>query len=181
MIKLQTPFKLKDINNLKIGDRVLLSGVIYTARDKAHQFLIKNTFPFIEGSVIYHCGPLVKNNEVIAAGPTTSSRMNKYTPKLIKKYKIRAIIGKGGMDKNVSEALRDKAVYFSAIGGAAVIYAKMMKIIECFQEEFGMTEAIWKIEVINFPLIVTMDCKGNNLYEEICHSSKGKLQKFLNR
>lgn len=181
MIKLQSPLNLKDVINLKIGDRVLLSGVIYTARDKAHHFLVNNTFPLIKESVIYHCGPLIKNAKVIAAGPTTSSRMNKYTPKLIKKYKIRAIIGKGGMDKNVSEALRGKAVYFSAIGGAAVIYAKMMKIIDCLQEEFGMTEAIWKIEVNDFPLIVTMDSKGNNLYEKIYQSSEKKLQRFLSR
>ena len=109
---------------LKIGDEILLNGAVFTLRDRAHLFLLKNEFPKIRNSIIFHCGPLLAGDEIISAGPTTSARFNSYTPELIEKYSIRAIIGKGGMDDNVLKKMRGKVVYFSAIGGAGALYAK---------------------------------------------------------
>ncbi len=180
VISLKTPVNQKDILGLKVGDNVLLNGTVFTARDKAHKFLLENNFKEIRNSVIYHCGPIIRDNEVIAAGPTTSSRLNSYTPRLIGKYGIKAIIGKGGMDASVLKALAGKAVYFSAVGGAAVVYAKAMKIKNVYKLEFGMPEAIWKFAVKDFPVIVAMDSKGNSLYEEIYQKSKAVFLKLIN-
>lgn len=179
MIILKTPFKKEDILKLKAGDEVLINGTIFSARDRAHQYLIENNFEKIKQAMIYHCGPIIKGNEVIAAGPTTSSRMNIYTPSLIDKYEIGAIIGKGGMDASVVNALKEKAVYLSAIGGAAVLYADKMKIKNVFKEEFGMSDAIWEFEVKDFPAIVTIDSKGNSLHEEIYNKSKAAFLSMI--
>lgn len=181
MISLKTPIHQQNISNLKVSDRVLLNGTIFTARDKAHKFLLKNKFEKIKNSIVYHCGPIIKGNRVIAAGPTTSARLNPYTPRLIEKYGIKAIIGKGGMDNSVLEALREKAVYFSAVGGAAIVYAKTMKVKNVYKLEFGMPEAIWEFEVKDFPVIVTMDSKGNSLYEDIYQKSKAVFLKLISK
>lgn len=170
MHKLVTP--LKDVTQLKVGDVVHLSGMVFTARDAAHKFLIEEEFEKVKNAVIYHCGPIVQNNKVISAGPTTSARLNIYTPKLIEKYHIKAIIGKGGMGKETLEALKGKAVYLSAVGGCGALYAECMKVVGCDKKEFGMPEAIWELEVKDMPLIVTMDSKGNSLYEEIKSRSR---------
>lgn len=171
MIRLRTPLSHDDVMRLKTGDSVLLSGTLLTARDRAHVFLLSEDFPPARQAVIYHCGPVVKDGEVIAAGPTTSSRMNPYTPDLIKAYETRAIIGKGGMSEDVLAALRHRAVYLSAVGGAAVIYAKSMKVTKVFKEEFGMPEALWQLEVEDFPATVTMDAHGNSLHEKVRQES----------
>jgi len=169
---MNTPLSTQDILNLKIGDKLSLNGTIFTARDRAHKFLLENDFNKMQNSVIYHCGPLVKDNKIISAGPTTSSRLNPYTSKLIEKYGIKAIIGKGGMDQSVQSALQGKAVYLSAVGGAGVLYGKKMRVENVYKMEFGMPEAIWECEVRDFPVIVTMDAHGNSLYEDVFRSSK---------
>lgn len=179
IITLKTPIKKEDILNLKVGDEVLINGNIFSGRDRAHQYLIENNFEKIKRSVIYHCGPIIKDNKVIAAGPTTSSRMNIYTPLLINKYEIRAIIGKGGMDIPVVNALKGKAVYLSAIGGAAILYADKIKVKNTYKKDFGMTDAIWEFEVKDFPAVVTIDSKGNNLHEEIYNKSKDIFLKLI--
>lgn len=161
-----------DFTKLKVGDIVSIEGKIFTARDRAHVFLLENDFPQIRNSIIYHCGPIVKGNEIIAAGPTSSARFNLYAPKLIGKYGIKAIIGKGGMDKNVLKALRGRAVYLSAIGGVGLLYTRNMKLRNVYKPEFGMTDAIYELEVRDFPVMVTMDSKGNNLHEEILRNSE---------
>ncbi|MEE9323642.1 MAG: FumA C-terminus/TtdB family hydratase beta subunit [Candidatus Aenigmarchaeota archaeon] len=168
-----------DFTKLNVGDKVSLNGTIFTARDRAQLFLLENDFQKIKNSIIYHCGPIVKGNEVVAAGPTSSSRFNLYTKQLIDKYNIRAIIGKGGMDNNVLDALRGRAVYFSAIGGAALLYTKNMKIRNVYKKEFGMAEAIWELEVKDFPVMVTMDSKGRNLHDNILKTSKGVFEKLV--
>jgi fumarate hydratase class I len=169
-----------DFTKLKVGDKVMLNATIFTARDKAHLFLLKEDFPKINNAIIYHCGPVIKNKEVIAAGPTTSARLSMYTPELIEKYNIKAIIGKGGMDDKVLEALKGKAVYFSAVGGAGSLYAKCMKFKSVEKlEEFGMPEAIWEFEVRDFPVIVTMDSKGNSLHKEILKKSEENLKTVI--
>jgi fumarate hydratase subunit beta len=161
-----------DFTELKAGDMVSIKGRIFTARDRAHVFLLENDFPQIKNSIVYHCGPIVKGNKIIAAGPTSSERFNIYAPKLIDKYGIRAIIGKGGMDKNVLEAMRGRAVYLSAIGGAALLYTRNMRLRNVYKPEFGMSDAIYELEVRDFPAMVTMDSKGNNLHEEILRNSE---------
>jgi len=167
-----------DFTTLKVGDGVSLSGRVFTARDRAHLFLMKNNFPRIMNSIIYHCGPIVSGNKVIAAGPTSSSRFNIYAKGLIEKYKIRAIIGKGGMDKNVLEALKGKAVYFSAIGGASLLYTKNIKLKNVYKKEFGMADAIYELEVKDFPVIVTMDSKGNSLHDNILKKSESVFEEL---
>ena len=172
MISLKLPADSERLLKLGVGDNVLLNGTIFTARDIAHDFLLKNDFRTVRNSMIYHCGPIVKGKEVIAAGPTTSSRLNQYTPQLVEKYGVKAIIGKGGMDESVVNALKGKAVYLSAVGGAAVLYAKSLKVKGVHKPEFGMADAIWELEARDFPAIVTIDSKGNSLYKEVYEKSK---------
>jgi len=179
MISLTTPLKEEDILKLNAGDEVLLNGTIFTARDKAHLFLLGEDFPLVKNGVIYHAGPIIKDNQVISAGPTTSARLNPYTPKLIEKYGIKAIIGKGGMNEGVVNALKGRAVYFSAIGGAGVLYAEAMKFKNVYKPEFGMPEAIWEFEVKDFPVIVAIDSKGKSLYEDTLEKSKEVYKKLI--
>jgi len=182
---LTTPLKEKDITKLKVNDKVYLSGTIITARDKAHQYLLKENINLnLKGGILYHCGPVVKkkNNKykIIAAGPTTSNRMSKYEPEVLKKYGIKAIIGKGGMDKRTLSALqKNKAVYLSAVGGAAVLIAKsILNVKAVFKLEFGVPEALWVLEVKDFPTIVTMDAHSNSLHESVLKKSKEKLKRM---
>ena len=160
----------KDILKLKAGEFVELSGTVFTARDKAHEFLLKKNFPKIKNQIIYHCGPIVKQKgkkfEIVSAGPTTSSRMNIYTPAIIHKYSIPAIIGKAGMDDNVKKAMKGRCVYLAAIGGLGAKYAKCItNVNSVYKKEFGMPEAIWELEIKDFPLIVGMDAKGKSIFK----------------
>jgi len=177
---LTIPLKNEDIEKLEINDKVYLSGTIVTARDKSHLYLLNNEVDIdLNGGVIYHCGPVVKktenNYEIIAAGPTTSARMDMYEAEIIAKYNIKAIIGKGGMGTKTLNALQQhKAIYLSALGGAAVLAAQsIIKVKEVLKlEEFGIPEALWVLEVKDFPTIVTMDSKGNSLHDKILEQSK---------
>lgn len=180
VIKLITPLQKQDILKLNIGDEVLLSGVIFTARDRAYKFFLENDYDRIKNSVIYHCGPIIKDNEVISAGPTTSDRVSQYTKSVIEKYNIPAFIGKGGMDERSLEAMKGKAVYFSTVGGAACLYAQKMKIKRVDKLEFGMAEAIWEVEIKDFPAIVSMDAKGNSLHRDVYEKSKEAFERLIN-
>lgn len=171
---------IMDFTRLKAGDKISLSGTIFTARDKAHLFLLENNFDKVNNSIIYHCGPIIKDNKVVAAGPTTSSRLNPYTSELIEKYNIRAIIGKGGMNKDVLSALKGRAVYFAAVGGAGLVYAKNMKVTNVYKQEFGMPEAIWELEVKDFPAIVAMDAHGRSIYEDVLVKSRDVFESLKN-
>jgi len=179
MITLHTPLREDDILKLNVGDKVLLNGTIFTARDKAHLFLLEENFEKIRNGIIYHCGPIIKDNNVIASGPTTSGRMGMFTPGMIEKYGIKAIIGKGGMDASVLEAMKGKTVYLAAVGGAAVVYAKNSKVRNVYKQKFGMPEAIWELYVRDFPVIVAMDSKGNSIYENVREESMKNLEKLL--
>jgi len=181
MVKLKIPISREDIVCLKVGDEFLLSGTIFAARDKAHKFFLETDFEKIQHGIIYHCGPIIKNNEVIAAGPTTSARLNSYTPELIERYKIKAIIGKGGMDTNVLQALKGKAIYLAAIGGAGALYADKIKLKNIYKKEFGMAEAIYEMEIKDFPVIVAMDANGNSLYDDVCEKSRDVFRELINR
>lgn len=183
MIKLKTPISEDDIRKLKVGDEVLLSGVIVTARDQAHKLMVDEKPDFIredlKESVIYHCGPVVKKDDsgkwsFVSAGPTTSIREEPYQADVICEYGVRGVIGKGGMAAKTAEGLKKYgAVYFHAIGGAGTLIAFAVKNVKTVYklEEFGTPEAFWVIEVEDFPLVVTMDSHGGSLHKEILEKS----------
>ena len=186
-IKLKTPISEEEIRKLKVGDEVLLSGIIVTARDQAHKLMVekKPDFirPYLEGSVIYHCGPVVRREPdgswtFVSAGPTTSIREEPYQADVICEYRVRGVIGKGGMGKKTLEGLKKcGAVYFHAVGGAGTLIANSVKrVVDVFMlEEFGTPEAFWVIEVEDLPLVVTMDSHGTSMHEEVLKSSKEKF------
>jgi fumarate hydratase subunit beta len=170
---LTTPLKTEDVEKLKAGDIVYLNGVVYTARDAAHKRLVDlinegKELPFdLEGAVIYYVGPTPpKPGEVIgSAGPTTSYRMDPYAPILIEKG-LKGMIGKGKRNQAVREACKKhKAVYFGAVGGAAALIAKAIKKAEVIAYPELGPEAIRRLEVENFPVVVVNDTYGNDLYE----------------
>ncbi len=184
MIKLKTPIPEKEIRDLKVGDTVLLSGVIATGRDQAHKLMVEEKPDFIretlKGSVIYHCGPVVKKHEdghwsFVSAGPTTSMREEPYQADVIGEYQLRGVIGKGGMGPKTAEGLQKYgAVYFHAVGGAGTLIANAVKKVVTVHklEEFGTPEAFWVIEVEDFPLVVTMDAHGNSIHKDILEKSQ---------
>lgn len=173
MKKIKTPITNEDLKELKAGDSVLLSGYIYTARDAAHKRLVEllkqgMPLPFdVEGQTIYYVGPSpAKEGQPIgSAGPTTSYRMDAYTPALLEKG-LKGMIGKGKRNKEVIDAIKKhEAVYFAAIGGAAALNAKCVKALEPVAYEDLGAEAVNKLLVEDLPLIVVIDSEGNNYYE----------------
>ncbi|MDH5542954.1 MAG: Fe-S-containing hydro-lyase [Nitrospinota bacterium] len=172
-IKITAPLDDKTVASLKAGDRVSISGTLYTARDTAHKRLVETMdkgepLPFdLKGQVIYYVGPSpAKPGAIIgSAGPTTSYRMDPYAPRLLEKG-AKGMIGKGKRDQSVIDAMKKyKAVYFAAIGGAAALIAKSIKAVEIVAyEEFG-PEAIRKLEVEDFKAVVINDINGNDLYD----------------
>jgi fumarate hydratase subunit beta len=169
--KLTTPLKDEDVEKLKIGDKVLLSGVVYTARDAAHKRLVElikkgGELPFdIKGAVMYYVGPApAKPGYAIgSAGPTTSYRMDPYAPYLLD-IGLKGMIGKGGRSQEVIDSMvKNKAVYLAAVGGAAALIAKTIKKADIIAYKDLQSEAIRKLEVEDFPCIVANDTKGNDL------------------
>lgn len=183
-INLTTPLTEEQVRSLKVGDVVMLNGVMHTGRDALHHYLLHNDSPVdLNGAAIYHCGPVsLKEGDkwvMKAAGPTTSIREEPFQADVIKKFGIRAIIGKGGMGAKTLAALKENgAVYLSAIGGAAQYYSKCIKNVDGVDFlEFGVPEAMWHIRVENFPVIVTMDAHGNSLHADVEKSSREELAK----
>jgi len=173
-IRLKTPLADADVEKLRAGDKVLLNGVIYTGRDAAHKRLYDllmegKPLPIdLKGQVIYYVGPApAKPGQVIgSAGPTTSGRMDAYSPKLME-MGLKGMIGKGMRKKEVVEAMKKyKAVYFAATGGAGALLAKAIKKAQVVAYEDLGPEAVSRLEVEDFPVIVVNDTKGNDLYEE---------------
>ncbi|WP_143316980.1 Fe-S-containing hydro-lyase [Clostridium sp. HBUAS56017] len=173
-IKLNTPLTEDKVTALKAGDRILLSGTIYTGRDAAHKRLIellekKEELPLnIKNEIIYYVGPspAKPGTPIGSAGPTTSYRMDPYAPKLLD-LGLKGMIGKGARNKEVIESIKkNRAIYFGAIGGAAALIGKSITKSEIIAYEDLGAEAIRKIEVKDMPLIVIIDSEGNNLYEE---------------
>ena len=172
-IKLTAPIKKEDAVKLHSGDYVYISGTIYSARDAAHKRMYEamekgEPLPFdIKDNVVYYLGPTpAKEGQVIgSAGPTTASRMDKYTPMLLDNG-LTGMIGKGKRSKDVIDAItRNKAVYFAAVGGAGALLSKCIKKSEVIAYDDLGTEASRKMEVEDFPTIVVIDSEGNNLYE----------------
>ncbi len=173
-IELLTPLSCEDVEKLKIGDKVSLSGIIYTARDAAHKRLVETLkrgeeLPFNpDGQILYYVGPApTRPGRVIgSAGPTTSSRMDPYAIYLMEAG-TRGMIGKGSLGQKVKDAIKKyKAVYFAAVGGAAALLSQYIKKVEVIAYEELGTEAIRRLEVKNFPLLVVNDAKGGDLYQE---------------
>ena len=165
---------------------MLVSGRMFTGRDAVHSHLMKHDPPVdLRGSVLYHCGPVVVKEgdrwRVTAAGPTTSIREEPYQGEIIKRYGVRAVIGKGGMGAKTLAALKEHgAVYLNAIGGAAQFYARSIKGVDGVSLlEFGTPEAMWHLTVEDFPAIVTMDAHGNSLHKDIEQESGQHLEAMV--
>jgi fumarate hydratase class I len=173
-VVLEPPLTEEKVRSLKVGDVVLISGMIYTGRDEAHAYLMKNPSPVeLNGAVLYHCGPVALKQgdtwKINAAGPTTSIREEPYEADIIKKFGIRAVMGKGGMGKKTLDALSAHgAVYLNAIGGAAQYYAAAITKVEGVSLlELGVPEAMWHLRVKDLMALVTMDAHGNSLHADV--------------
>jgi fumarate hydratase class I len=202
--KLTIPISDDAVRSLKVGDSVLLSGIMITGRDAAHKWLadtfIKKTRqptdedmevyqaiqPILDGGVIYHCGPVVggldtKQYRFVAAGPTTSIREEPYQGDVMHHFNLKGVIGKGGMGPRTLKACQEvPGVYFHAIGGAASLIAEsVQKVLGVHKLDFGVPEAIWVIDVKDFPVVVTMDSHGNSLHDVVRQQSKVVLERLL--
>ena len=182
-IRLEAPLDEATVRSLTVGDVVLLSGRMYTGRDAVHAHLMKHEPPVnLRGAVLYHCGPVVKKEgdtwKVTAAGPTTSIREEPYQAEILRRYGVRAVVGKGGMGAQTLQALKDSgAVYLNAVGGAAQFYACCIERTDGVSLlEFGTPEAMWHLLVRDFPAIVTMDAHGNSLHKDLEVESGEKLK-----
>jgi fumarate hydratase class I len=191
MIKLSFPFSEEKIRALKVGDEVLISGVVFTGRDAVHKYLHEGgELPSgvkLRDGILYHCGPVMMKDEqgnwkATAAGPTTSIREEPYQAQIIRDFGIRGVIGKGGMGDKTLAACRDYGcVYLHAVGGAAQVLADCIKKVRnvYMMEKFGAPEAIWEFEIENFPAVVTIDAHGNSLHKDVFAKSRAELAKRL--
>jgi len=178
-VRLRAPITDEQVRALKVGDVVLVSGRMFTGRDAVHAHLMKHDPPVdLRGGVLYHCGPVVAktgdgNWRVTAAGPTTSIREEPYQADILKRYGVRVVIGKGGMGAKTLAGLKESgAVYLNAVGGAAQFYARCIdRVAGVSLMEFGTPEAMWHLDVTDFPAIVTMDAHGNSLHRDIEQAS----------
>jgi tartrate/fumarate subfamily iron-sulfur-dependent hydro-lyase beta chain len=203
-VYLNIPIADEAIQRLKVGDSVLLSGVMVTGRDAVHKWIadtfIKKTRqpvgddlevfaalkPLLNGGLIYHCGPVVSGLDTrqyrfVAAGPTTSIREEPYQGDVMRLFNLKGAIGKGGMaDKTLQACQEVPAVYFHAIGGAASLIAEtVQQVLGVYKLDFGVPEAIWVIQVKDFPAVVTMDAHGHSLHDVVRRDSRAVLDKLL--
>ena len=204
MHTLNMPLSNEAVRSLKVGDPVLLNGIMITGRDTAHKWMV-DTFikktrepsaddlqvydaikPLLNGSVIYHCGPVVagldtKQYRFVAAGPTTSIREEPYQGLVMKHFNVRGVIGKGGMGPKTLTACQEvPGVYLHAIGGAASLIAQsVVRVLDVYKLDFGVPEAMWVTEIKDFPVVVTMDCHGGSLHAAVEAHSKAVLQQLL--
>ena len=188
-IRLETPLSEENVRALKVGDVVLINGPMVTGRDAAHHYLMHHEAPCdLAGAILYHCGPVMLKEgtppnirwRISAAGPTTSIREEPYEAEVIKRFGIRAVMGKGGMGKKTLAALQEHgAVYLHAIGGAAQFYARCLPKVHgvYLLEELGVPEAMWVFEASDFPAIVTMDSHGNSLHANVAAATGAELEK----
>lgn len=176
-MRITTPLG-EEVLTLAAGDSVLLSGTIYTARDEAHLKMMEEGIPFDpEGAAIYHCGPVIQDDRIIAAGPTTSARMNRLSGFLLDSG-VRCLIGKGGMDGGIRDALRGRAAYLAFTGGCAALAASHMKLQGVHYPELGMAEAIWVIEATDLPLVVGIDAHGGDLFKAIDDRARQRFEEW---
>ncbi|MBT3390457.1 MAG: fumarate hydrolyase [Chloroflexi bacterium] len=204
MKELTIPIPDEAIRELKVGEPVALTGIMLTGRDAVHKWMI-DTFikqnrapegddaevyaaikPILAGGVIYHCGPVVSGLDTgdykfVAAGPTTSIREEPYQGDVMHHFNIKGVIGKGGMGAKTLQACQEvPGVYFHAVGGAASLIAQsVQKVLGVYKLDFGVPEAIWVLDVKNFPVVVTMDARGKSLHAEIEGKSRQVLDDLL--
>jgi fumarate hydratase subunit beta len=204
VINLNLPINDREISKLHVGDSVNISGVMTTGRDAVHKW-ISDTFihntrtateedllvyeaiqPILKNGLIYHCGPVVrgiqtKKYRFVAAGPTTSIREELYQADVMRHFRMSGVIGKGGMGAGTLKACQEiPATYFHAIGGAASLIAETIKkVIAVYKLDFGVPEAIWVIEVENFPAVLTMDSHGGCLHDSVRQHSKEMLMRLI--
>jgi fumarate hydratase class I len=204
MNELTTPIPDDIIRTLKVGDPVTISGVMVTGRDAVHKWL-SDTFlkktrpaqsddlevyaalkPLLKGGIIYHCGPVVagldtRQYQFMAAGPTTSIREEPYQGDVMRHFNVKGVIGKGGMGPKTLQACAEvPGLYLHAIGGAASWIAQTVtRVLGVYKLDFGVPEAIWVIEVKDFPAVVTMDSHGGSLHVDIEAQSKAVLEELL--
>lgn len=190
MKTIEYPFAKAAIAELKAGDQVRISGVVYTGRDRLHAYLHKGgQSPVnLRDGAIFHCGPVVVQQAggwvVKAAGPTTSIREEPFMAGIIQKHGVRVIIGKGGMGRNTRRACRENCcVYVQAVGGAAGMLAGKVERVRAvhMMQEFGSAEAMWELVVRDLPGVVTMDSHGNSLHDKVLRSSGRALKALLKR
>jgi fumarate hydratase subunit beta len=204
MRDISIPITDETIRSLTVGDPVSLSGTLITGRDAVHKWLIETFIkktrppqgddlqvyealkPILNGGVIYHCGPVVAGLETqdytfVAAGPTTSIREEPYQADVMKHFNLKGVIGKGGMGLKTLQGCQEvPGVYFHAIGGAATLIAQSVtRVLGVYKLEFGVPEAIWVIEVKDFPVVVTMDAHAGSLHKDIEASSAKVLAELL--
>lgn len=204
MREIKIPISDDVIRSLRVGEPVALSGVMITGRDAAHKWMM-DTFiqpkrqpqgddlevyqaikPLLDGGVIYHCGPVVaglesKDYRFVAAGPTTSTREEPYQGDVMRHFNVKGVIGKGGMGPKTLAACQEvPGVYFHAVGGAASLIAQTVtRVLGVYKLDFGVPEAMWVIEVKDFPAVVTMDSHGNSQHAVIEQQSRAVLEQLL--
>jgi len=204
MHELTTPISDETIRSLHVGEPVTITGIILTGRDTAHKWMydtfIKKTRqpegddlvtyeaikPVLNGGIIYHCGPVVsgldtKDYRFVAAGPTTSTREEPYQGDVMHHFNLKGVIGKGGMGAKTLKACQEvPGVYLHAIGGAASLIAQtVVKVLGVYKLEFGVPEAMWVIQVKDFPAVVTMDSHGQSQHAVVEEKSKKVLEELL--
>jgi fumarate hydratase subunit beta len=204
VVDLHIPISEEAIRAVHVGDQVRLHGIVVTARDAAHKYIVDNfirpqSIPdseralygelqrLLRGGAIYHCGPVVSQDATgrwhfVSAGPTTSIREEPYEADVIAHFGLRAVIGKGGMGPKTLAACRDHgAVYLHAVGGAATLIASSVaEVVAVYKkEELGVPEAFWVIRVAGFQAVVTMDAHGQSLHEQIAAASRQKLAELM--
>ena len=204
MQKITIPISDDTIRSLKVGDPVALSGIMITGRDTVHKWMVE-TFvnqtrspegddlavyeaikPILEGGVLYHCGPVVSGLDsgdyrFVAAGPTTSTREEPYEADVMHHFNIKGVVGKGGMGPKTLAACHDvPGVYLHAIGGAASLIAQSVdKVLDVHKLDFGVPEAMWVIDVVDFPAVVTMDSHSKSLHADIAKNSQAVLEELV--
>ena len=191
MIKLTFPFSEQQVRALKVGDEVQITGIVFTGRDAVHKFLHEGgVLPpevKLRDGIIYHCGPVMMKQDdgswkCTAAGPTTSIREEPYQWQVIRDHGLRGVIGKGGMgDLTLAACKEYGCVYLHAIGGAAQVLAECVKKVRnvYMMKEFGAPEAIWELEIEDFPAVVTIDAHGNSLHKDVFAASRAALAERL--
>ncbi len=192
--KFKTPISEEGVRKLKVNDVLYVTGTIVTARDQAHRRALeffKQGKPLpvnLEGLVVFHCGPVVSKEgdkwKAVAAGPTTSTRMDLFEDEFIKNFKVRVIIGKGGMGKRTTDAMaKYGAVYGAFTGGAAILAAKAIKNVKSVEWlDLGTPEAMWIFEVEEFgPLVVAIDSHGNNIFMDVAKNVEANKQKIYQK
>jgi fumarate hydratase subunit beta len=192
--KLKTPISEEDVRRLKVNDVLYVTGTIVTARDQAHRRALeffKEGKPLpvnLEGLAVFHCGPVVSKRGdkwiAVAAGPTTSTRMDIFEDEFIKSFKVRVVIGKGGMGKKTTNAMaKYGAVYGAFTGGAAILAAKAIKSVKSVEWlDLGTPEAMWIFEVEEFgPLAIAIDSHGNNIFMDVAKTVEENKQKIYQK